>query len=311
MHALRAFWIHRAARSAPILEVGKIFRMNIEKPDSTQGPQQSEIYMLRWGLRSDQDRSGPFRGAADLDFNALTEAYQRDRHAAAQSKQEDYCLVWEDDFVDWLLETGVLSRIATKDVEIKIPERAYTPDHWPLCPECALGRGERRSGERRFSLNRIKLFRCCTSCGHEWEHAEEPLQSGHPMLDDDGRDTPGACVPFAISKACGLDFSTVLKVCANHGWSENGMDQPDAISAARKLGFNLIWRSWAGVGTANAPTLKRLVATLPTGRNYIVGVKGHWLAVVDGHIVDNDNNTGLGHRVYQLFEVCLAQAAAA
>jgi len=123
------------------------------------------------------------------------------------------------------------------------------------------------------------------------------------MLDDDGRDTRGACVPFAISKACRLDFAMVMQVCTNHGWSDTGMAPTNAIVAARELGFNLTWKGWSGVGTSNAPTLKRLLSDLVPGRNYIAGVKGHWLAIVDGQIVDNDSKSGLGCKVHELYEV--------
>lgn len=272
------------------------------------------IYMLYWGESYERGSSGPYRGEIGLDFVALVETYRKARYDAAQARQEDHCMLGEDDFAAWLVQSGILFPIETANVEIEIStssENAYVPNHWPQCPECGVGRGEQEYGEVRRSLNRIKTFRRCTECRHEWGHAEEANISTLPMLDDDGRDTPGACVPFAISKACGLGFEMVMKTCVNHGWNSDGMAQTNAVVAARELGFNLTWKSWAGVGTSSAPTLKRLLAILAPGRNYIVGVKGHWLAIVNGQIVDNDNNTGLGHKVHELYEVSLVQAVAA
>lgn len=272
------------------------------------------LYMLYWGESYERDSSGPYHGAAGLDFAALAESYRKERYAAAEAAKEDYCMLGEGDFTRWLVNKGIFSPVETANVEIEIrtsSENAYVPKHWPECPACGSGRGEQEYGEVKNSLNRVKTFRRCTECRHEWAHAEEANDSSRPMLDDDGRDTPGACVPFAISKACGLDFATVLKVCASHGWSDDGMQQEHAVVAARELGFDLIWQSRAGFWTSEAPTLKRLLAELPLGRNYVVGLKGHWLAIVDGQVVDNETNSGLGRKVQELYEVRVAQAAAA
>lgn len=272
------------------------------------------MYMLSWGDSYERSSSGPFAGAAGLDFAALAETYRKERHAAAEVKQEDYCYLGEGDFSSWLIERGILAPVECTSAEIEIrtsSENAYVPKHWPECPACCSGRGEQNYGSVRRSLNRVETFRRCTECRHEWGHTEEANDATRPMLDDDGRDTPGACVPFAISKACGLDFTLVKQVCAEHGWSEAGMSQDKAVVAARVLGYELAWKSWAGVWTASAPTLKRLLPILPTGRNYIVGVKDHWLAIVDGQIVDNDTNSGTGRKVHELYEVSLVRAAAA
>lgn len=274
----------------------------------------ANLYMLRWGEDYERSSWGPYQGAPGLDFSALAETYRQDSHAAAEAAEKDYCSTDENEFVQWLLEKEILSPVETTGIEVNIDtssDKAYLPKHWPLCPECGEGRGEKEYGEFRRSLNRIKTFRRCTECRHEWGHDEEANDSSRPMLEDDGRDMPGACVPFAIGKACGIDFATVLKVCANHGWSSSGMQQTSAIVATRELGFSLTWKSWAGVGTSTPPTMKRLLSILVPGRNYVVGVKGHWLAIVDGQIVDNDANSGLGRKVLELYEVGLVQAIAA
>ena len=89
------------------------------------------------------------------------------------------------------------------------------------------------------------------------------------------------------------------------------MAQSNAIVAARELGFSLTWVSLVSAKTPSAPTLKRLLPELNDGRNYVAGLKGHWLAIVDGQIMDNDTDTGLGRKVLELYEVRMVQALAA
>ena len=89
------------------------------------------------------------------------------------------------------------------------------------------------------------------------------------------------------------------------------MPQSKAINAARELGFDLELQNLNSIGAANARTLKRLISELPKDRTYIVGVNGHWLALVRGQIMDNDANTGYGRKVVELYEVKTAKAVAA
>ena len=273
-------------------------------------PGGERLYQLDWGDYSERCSTGPLLGIVGLNFDALAEDYRRDRYAAAESAREDSCSVDEDGFVGWLIEKGILRPVETTAVRVSITtsfDNAYVPRHWPECPECDDGRGELEYGTVRRSLNRIVTFRRCTDCRHEWAHQEEACDSRYPMLDDDGRDTPGACVPFSISKACGIPFADVLSVCSAHGWSETGMNQARAVVAARELGYDLIATRKHGVGTESPPTLKRLMAALPAGQNYVVGVKGHWLALVGGQIVDNVTNSSPARKVLELYEVKRSQ----
>ena len=274
----------------------------------------SAVYMLKWGEYEEHTVYGPYLGAAGLDFVGLVEDYRRDRYAQAEAAEENYCSLDEGAFVDWLLAKGVLVSVKSTQVDVEIrtsSDNAYVPKHWPKCPECDAGRGDLEYGAVRKSLNRVATFRRCTSCRHEWDHGEQANDSRLPMLEDDGRDMVGACVPFAISKACGLPFARVLKVCEEHGWCDTGMAQSKAVVAARELGYDLVWHGRHGVGTPAPPTLKSLLAELPRNRNYVVGVKSHWLALVGGKIVDNDTNSGPARKVLELYEVRSAQAAAA
>lgn len=270
----------------------------------------SSIYVLSWGQYEDKETSGPFLGVAGLDFVTLAEEYQRDRYAAADAAGQDDCWLNERDFTSWMLDKGTLTRIESQDVYLDSFSGSFVPTHWPECPECGKGRGQPEYGNVRRSLNRMTAYRCCTECRHTWGHTEVANNESMPMLEDDGRETPSGCVPFAISKACGLPFSEVLPACERHGWDHNGLAQSKAVIAARELGFDLVEQQLNGLGTAKAPTLKRLLAALPHDRNYVVGVKRHWLAIVSGVIVDNVTNSGSGRKVLELYEVRRAQAVA-
>jgi len=271
------------------------------------------LYMLYQG-NYERNSYGPYIGDSGLDFAALSAVFRSESYALAEAKADDYCSLYESDFPAWLVAKGILSPVETTGIEISVSTSggdAYVPKHWPVCPDCGNGRGDPQYGDARKSLNRIKTYKRCTECGHEWGHTEVANDTSKPMLDDDGRDTPGACVPFALAKACGIEFATVLDVCARHGWSGTGMAQTNAIFAARELGFSLAWVNLVSAKTPSAPTLKRLLPELNDGRNYVAGVKGHWLAIVDGQIMDNDANTGLGRKVLELYEVRMVQAMAA
>jgi|GEM_PF-6544881 len=277
-------------------------------------PAGKSMYMLNWGEHYERRSDGPFIGDTGLDFSSLVEQCRRDRYAAANEAKEDYCSLDESYFASWLVSKGFLFPVDVANVEVVINtsfDNAYVPLHWPTCPECRDGRGEKEYGDVRRSLNRVTAFRRCTECRHEWDHAEVPNVSSQPMLDDDGRDTEGGCVPFAISKACGVDWDTTKSVCAKHGWSKNGMNTPhNAALAARELGYELVSRS-VPRKSLSYPTLKQVALQLGVGRNYIIGIRGHWLALVNGRILDNDNNSGMTSQVFEVYEVRTSQAIVA
>jgi hypothetical protein len=289
--------------------------MTITTPIIQLSSEGSAIYMLHWGEYEDKATYGPYLGATGLDFEALAEEYRRDRYAAAEAAQEDYCSLDEGNFTAWLVAKGILAPIQTADIVVQIGtsfDNAYVPKHWPECPECGEGRGEQEYGEVRRSLNRVMSFRRCTECRHEWDHVEVANNSRLPMLDDDGRDTAGGCVPFAIGKACGIDWATVKDVCTKYGWSTtDGMRTPhNAMLAAKELGHELVSHDVLRKGLSQ-PTLKQVTSQLAGGGNYIIGLRGHWLALVNGQLVDNDNNSGMTSRVIEVFEVRKVQAIAA
>lgn len=269
-------------------------------------PDGTKIYTFSWGQYDDKAWAGPYLGKPDLDFSALQTQYRKNSYQAAQLAKEDTCFLDEGKFLAWMVETGVLKVLASEsaDIEICTPyDDPYIPAHWPECPDCGEGRGETEYGNRRESLNRIVTFFRCTECRHEWGNTEVALNSRIPMLADDGRDTEGGCVPYAISKACDIDFWRVLEVCKTHGWSSAGLATGRAVLAARELGFDLrLIRSYEA-NRKDKPTLKQVLKELSHRQNYIVGVDRHWLALVNGQIVDNDTNSGPGRKVLELFEV--------
>ncbi|MDR6397919.1 hypothetical protein ACTOWA_00540 [Herbaspirillum seropedicae] len=271
-------------------------------------------YMLGWGDHYERGSSGPFLGPVGLDFAALSAEYRRERYAEANIAMKDHCWLSEEDFCSWLLQKGILTPVESTHVELDIRtsgDEAFVPLHWPECPQCSRGRGEQEYGMLRRSLNRITAFRRCTECRHEWGHVDEPNDSKRPMIEDDGRDTTGGCVPFAISKACGVEWNTVKAICARYGWTENGMNTPhNAALAIRELGYDLVAVDVPRNGLSK-PTLKQVATQLSTARSYIIGIRGHWLAVVNGRIIDNDNNSGMTSRVVELYEVRKQQAVAA
>lgn len=271
--------------------------------------------MLRWGEYEDKVVYGPYVGQTGLDFVALSQQFRREQHAEKEAAEEDYCPIHESDFVPWLLSKGILTCIETRGVDVSIHtsgDNEYVPKHWPLCPKCEEGRGEKHYGAVRQSLNRVVGYRRCTQCHHEWGHEEEPNDTSRPMVEDDGRDTRGACVPFSIAKACELNFHDVLAVCKRHGWNSAGGMYPNrALEATAEMGYRLIMVERYDGGETAKPTLKQIVARLSRNKNYIVAVKNHWLAVVGGEITDNETDSGPGRRVLEVYEVRKSQANAA
>ncbi len=273
------------------------------------------IYTLHWGDHEDKVILGPYLGKSGIDFYSLSADYRRERYSEKEAAMEDYCMLSEDDFVDWLLEKEILQVVASTDIDVCLSSScndAYVPKHWPECPECGHGRGRMEYGTVRKSLNRLETFRRCTDCSFEWNFVDIANNSNKPTLDDDGRDTPGGCVPFSISKACGIDFGTVLTVCKKYGWNPaNGMYSNHALVAARELGYELKWLGQFGTDSQKPPTLKQVIASLHEDRNYVIGVKNHWLAFVKGCVVDTDSAISLARRVIEIYEVRRTQAQAA
>lgn len=247
---------------------------------------------------------GPLLGEPGLNFSALAAEFRVQCFAQCEATGDDYCFVSESDFVSWLLEREILSPMESVAVTVKIDtsgENAYVPNHWPLCPECGLGRGEQDMGRVAYSLNRAEWRHKCTKCGHAWGHHDEPYYYDKPMLDDDGRCIQSGCVPYSISQAGGLPMPQVLEVCRDRGWCEGeGIPEDKGIDAARVLGLRVTAGHVQMV--AGKLTLRRLLDTLSPTKNYIVATRGHWLAVVKGENRDQAD-TSLRTEVTGYWEV--------
>ncbi len=249
------------------------------------GTASQTVYMLYEGCS--HSAGGSYLGAPGLDFSVLAAEFRAERYAKAEAAGEDYCFISNGGFVVWLLERGVLAPMETVDVTVAINtwgENRYVPKHWPLCPSCGAGRGEEVMGHHgrvRRALNRMEWHHECTECGHAWGHHDEPYDHGKPMLEDDGRCIPNGCVPYAISQVCALPIAEVLEVCRRYGWAEDeGIGNAHAIAAVSELGWRMVPGALAQ--TSGKVTLRRLLGSLSTRKNYIVATKGHWLAVVGG-----------------------------
>ncbi|WP_341744756.1 hypothetical protein [Azonexus hydrophilus] len=265
-------------------------------------PMQKIIYMVH-----DDDGAlagGPLLGAPGIDFPLLAAEFRAERYAKAEDAGEDYCWLSESEFVSWLLERQILSPMKTVDVSIKIEtqyEHRYVPKHWPLCPECSIGRGEENMGRVLHSLNRADWHRKCTECGHDWDHRDEPYLYKQPMLEDDGRCVASGCVPYSISQAGEVPMADVLVVCSKHGWSENnGMYDTHGVLAAGELGIRMLPRKTDI--TEGKLTLRKLLDMLSPTKNYIIATRKHWLAVVKGENRDQAD-TGMRAEVSAYWEV--------
>lgn len=253
---------------------------------------------------------GPYIGEPELNFSTLADSFRKERYAKAEADREDYCIIFEHDFVFWLLEKGILSPMDSTSVTVTLDtqgDNRYIPAHWPLCPVCEEGRGEETTGRVLHPLNRQDWHRQCTNCGHTWDHHDEPYQSGKPMLADDGRCIASGCVPYSISQAGGLPMTEVLAVCTKHGWSEaNGMYDAHGILAAKELGLHMQLRQPETVD--GRLTLRKLLGMLSPAKSYIVSTRNHWLAVVKGESRDQAN-TSMRAEVAGYWEVAFLPAA--
>ncbi len=247
----------------------------------------------------------PVIGPPDLDLTGYAARYRAENYTAAEANQDDYCLVSEEGFLEWLIAKGIVRPLPYQTLTVAIEktgEHAYTPKHWPECPSCGRGRGEEEMGRVLHELNRAEWFRKCTECGHTWGHQDQPYMGDKPMLEDDGRYVEAGCVPYSISKVGGFPMEKVLEVCRERGWSEqHGMDDHEGISVARSFGLNVeFFRHLRHV--EGRVTLRRVLDILPAGKNYIIATKRHWLPVVRGENCD-PANTSLRSEVLNCWEV--------
>jgi hypothetical protein len=138
----------------------------------------------------------------------------------------------------------------------------------------------------------MECFSRCTACGREWGHRDEPQISSKPMLENDGRDTEGGCVPYAISKATGLPIKEVQNICRSHGWNAGGMHEADAIRALKEMGFDAVPGSMSIFPNGGRKSLAKFRANAHPSHTYIVSIDEHWLTIVQGQNMDNRDSGG-------------------
>ncbi|MHD0644212.1 hypothetical protein ACYPKM_01080 [Pseudomonas aeruginosa] len=247
-------------------------------------PEGQVLYCLRDSYGSPM--GVPLVGQAGLDLDALYDQYRDEHYADMEAKQEDVPMLSEHSFMLWLTDTGVLSEVEavfyTADRHRRAP-KPYSPAHWPECPSCNGGRGDDLMKNHRHDFNRVEHYFKCTTCAHEWGNADQPINVDRPMLDDDGRYTEGGCTLFATGQVTGLPYAEIKRVFEEHGWtSQEGISSDKGLQAVNALGFQTI----PGViyGRVSLAKLRRRL--LHKGK-FIVGVRGHWLSIIDGKIIDN------------------------
>ena len=240
---------------------------------------------------------GPYIGAPNIDFEALKAEYRAVRYAEEEAKGDDYCFVDGSGFAGWLVRRGILKGLDSVTVGIAIDtsgDNAYVPKHWPLCPACEEGRGEPKNGEVKYALNAVDRFRKCTNCGHDWDHHLEQWCGNKPMIPDDGRCLDSGCVPYSISQvAPHVGMDRVLEICRPLGFREGyGMDTDKGLEAVRQLGMVVTKaRLPATKLAAGKLTLRRLFDAANPAKSYLVEIKGHWLAIVNGRIIDRADSS--------------------
>lgn len=266
-------------------------------------PAEQAVYML-YG-EDGEDVAGPFLGDAGLELSELKAEFRAIFYAELEAKGEDYSFMGHGDFIGWLVRKNILRHMTTASLDISIDtsgEHTYVPRHWPLCPRCEEGRGREECGRTLYALNRREHFRQCTSCGHSWDHHDEPfmLRDG-PMLEDDGRCTPAGCVPYSISQVCAKPFAEVLDACRARGWRDTeGLAEDQGIEVARMFGHQMVPVQSRMI--AGKLTLKKVLAVLSPAKRYIVATNRHWLAVVNGENRDQ-SDTSLRTEVVGYWEV--------
>lgn len=253
------------------------------------------LYMIHHDESLGSDASGPYRGQPGLELSSFTEQFRAEKFAAAAAAKEDWCNLDTSDFISWLLDKGIIKHVKTSSVFVSLigsDDAIYAPPHWEMCPACEEARGRPEIGYYNHGRNAQTCFNRCVQCRHEWGHVEEQWLHTRPYIPDDGRDTAAGCVPYAISKAGQLDYAKVFAACIEHGFTEkDGITSDGGLAAGRSLGLSFE-SVLSDPDRTIRLTLSRLLNQLEPSSRYIVSVKEHWLAVVDGCVIETAETHG-------------------
>lgn len=131
-------------------------------------------------------------------------------------------------------------------------------------------------------------------------------------LDEDIYRSNSPCVPLAILRVTDTDPDEVQNACVASNWSERaGMNTGQMVRAVKALGFDYKSRFDLMFGERELPdgrkirrprTLAQLMKVIPDQGRFLINVKKHTVAIVDGKLLD-DAMYGLRHRVEDVMEV--------
>ncbi|MHD0644210.1 hypothetical protein ACYPKM_01070 [Pseudomonas aeruginosa] len=263
------------------------YESQVEAMQSAEHLQPPGTVLYNFRDERHQRTYGPYAGEPNLDLGWHQQRYREACYAAAEAIGADGCDISTEDFLSWMVGEEILVQIPAKTESLDVhPESGapYVPKHWPLCPQCGIGRGGEQLQSENAVFNRVTYARACTSCDHKWDFVDYARVPGHPMLEDDGSTTEDACAPYSLAKATGLPYAKVLEECIRCGWENpGGMKMISAFIALKNLGFehDEVYMPRDGV-----LTLSSAVKTLPTYGSYLISVNEHLMAFVEGQLFD-------------------------
>jgi hypothetical protein len=89
----------------------------------------------------------------------------------------------------------------------------------------------------------------------------------------------------SLALSTGMTYAEAHRICAEGGRRFRRVMRPASVHTVYAPYELTPWMSYLDLKVAKRPTIDRLVRELPTGR-YIVKVKGHVFAVIDGVCMD-------------------------
>lgn len=122
------------------------------------------------------------------------------------------------------------------------------------------------------------------------------------------------CAPQAIARALGLPYDQVMDTCVKFKlWRKRfGMRPVDIIRAIKQLGWEIkdrvdltVVKKYAHNKTVpyhSTATLNQVLQRLEPNKKYIISLKNHTIAYVDGRVID-DESYGKKHKVTNVLEI--------
>lgn len=125
--------------------------------------------------------------------------------------------------------------------------------------------------------------------------------------------TEDICAPQAIAKVLGLPYDKVHQACVRFKlWRPRfGMNTSQIIRAVRELGWDIESHTNLtfvkkinknGTSYYGQATLNQVLKKLDPKKKYLLTLRGHTIAYVDGQVYDK-SNFGKKHRVQDILEI--------